>query len=119
MLLLLLHCWGMHLEPPLLHSVTGPFCSLPLLTLRNVCAGHSLACGCRIPAWCQLSCKAVHAHPPPGRFSARVQGAEQPFYITADEGEEFTLDQPHFCRAIATGGCCLVVAVVAAKWVGC
>lgn len=52
----------------------------------------------------------------PCRFAARVQGAEQPFYTTADEGEEFTLDQPHFCRAIATGECCLVVA---AKWVGC
>ncbi|PRW33606.1 peptidyl-prolyl cis-trans isomerase FKBP62-like isoform A [Chlorella sorokiniana] len=36
------------------------------------------------------------------RFAARVQGAEQPFYATADEGEEFTLDQTHFCRAIAT-----------------
>ena len=32
-----------------------------------------------------------------------MQGAAQPFYTTAKEGEEFTLDQTHFCRAIGIG----------------
>ena len=39
----------------------------------------------------------------PRRFAARVQGADQPFYATSEEGEVFSLDQSHFCRAIATG----------------
>ncbi|KAL4420120.1 hypothetical protein ABPG77_000291 [Micractinium sp. CCAP 211/92] len=37
------------------------------------------------------------------RFSARVQGTAEPFYTTAEQGEEFTLAGPaHFCRAIST-----------------
>ena len=47
-----------------------------------------------------------HAPTPlPGlcRFTARVQGAAQPFYTSPEEGEQFTLDQGHFCRALATG----------------
>lgn len=37
------------------------------------------------------------------RFSARVQGAAEPFYTTPEGGEEFTLAGPtHFCRAIGT-----------------
>ncbi|KAL4419972.1 hypothetical protein ABPG75_007070 [Micractinium tetrahymenae] len=37
------------------------------------------------------------------RFSARVQGAAEPFYTSPEQGEEFSLAGPtHFCRAIAT-----------------
>ncbi|KAL4857094.1 Peptidyl-prolyl cis-trans isomerase [Chlorella vulgaris] len=34
------------------------------------------------------------------RFTAKVQGASQPFYSSAEEGEEFRLCDPHFCPAI-------------------
>lgn len=39
----------------------------------------------------------MHALHPPARlgprFTARVQGAEAPFYTTPEEGEEFELEQ--------------------------
>lgn len=38
------------------------------------------------------------------RFSARVQGAAQPFYTTPEGGKEFSLEQGSpFCRAIGVG----------------
>jgi hypothetical protein len=42
-------------------------------------------------ALCFTELKAPHARP--CRFSAKVQGAEAPFYTTPEEGEEFELDQ--------------------------
>lgn len=38
------------------------------------------------------------------RFSARVQGATEPFYTSSQEGEVFSLEQGHFCKALGTGG---------------
>ena len=38
----------------------------------------------------------------PCSFSARVQGAADPFYTSAVEGEVFGLQNAHFCRALPT-----------------
>ena len=59
-----------------------------------------------VPSLCSFAHQPAGPTLPPPlycRFAARVQGAAQPFYTTAEEGEQFTLDQTHFCRAIATG----------------
>ncbi len=88
--------------PRCLSLLSSPLGELfpPFLQVCSAGARHSACClSCYISCSMRLLTRTL----PACRFAARVQGAAQPFYATAEEGEEFTLDTTHFCRAIATG----------------